>query len=141
MPSVRERAEELYRADFNCAQSVLYAFCPVTGMDEKEALRLASSFGGGMGNLKEVCGALTGAFMVAGLLKGFTGASSQRKREHNLVVQGVAEAFRNRFDSLLCRDLLQRNNDDGSVRTEPKPCLKYVLGAVEIAGEVLGCSV
>lgn len=139
MALVSEKAEALYRANFNCAQAVLGAFCPVTGMREEEALRLASSFGGGMGNLKEVCGALTGAFMVAGLLRGFTEASGERKRDHNLVVQAIAEKFVGRYDSLLCRDLLRINSEDGSTRTEAKPCLKYVLGAVDIAEEVLRC--
>ncbi len=137
MHTVRKKAEELYCADFNCAQAVLGAFCPVTGMKEEEALRLASSFGGGMGNLKEVCGAVTGSFMVAGLIKGFTEASGEKKREHNGVVQAIAKEFTARFDSLLCRDLLRKNGEDAGVRSAAKPCLRYVLGAVDIMREVL----
>ena len=137
MAGVRERASELYCGNFNCAQAVVAAFCPVTGMDEGQALKLASSFGGGMGNLKEVCGALAGAFMVAGLLKGFTQASGDNKRAHAAVVQTIADQFKNRFDSILCRDLLQRNIDDGTSESEAKPCLKFVLAAVDIANDVL----
>ena len=61
----------LFLDGYNCAQSVFTAFCDLHGMDEKEALRLGSSFGGGMGRLREVCGALSGIFMTAGLLYGY----------------------------------------------------------------------
>lgn len=132
MSSAHDKAKDLYCSNFNCAQSVLCSFCPQTGLSEAHALKLASSFGGGMGNLKEVCGALTGAFMVAGLIKGFDIASSDNKRAHNDVVQAIAQKFNNTYGSILCRDLLQRNIDDGTRYSEPKPCLKYVLTAVEI---------
>ena len=65
------KALELHHQGYNCAQSVFTAFCDLHGMDEKEALRLGSSFGGGMGRLREVCGALSGIFMTAGLLYGY----------------------------------------------------------------------
>lgn len=137
MDDVREKASELYCGNFNCAQAVLCAFNPHTGMSEEHALKLAASFGGGMGNLKEVCGALTGAFMVGGLLKGFTVATSDNKRAHNLVVQELADKFTAKFGHIHCRDLLQRNIDDGTRYSEAKPCLKYVLYAVDITKELM----
>ena len=137
MADIREKASELYCGSFNCAQAVLAAFCPVTGMSEEQALKLASSFGGGMGDLKEVCGALTGAFMVAGLLKGFTQPSGDKKRAHAAVIQAITDKFKDRFDHILCRDLLQRNIDDGTSKSEVKPCLKFVVAAVDIANDVL----
>lgn len=137
MIDTREKAGELYCGNFNCAQAVLCAFNPHTGLSDEHALKLAASFGGGMGNLKEVCGALTGAFMVGGLLKGFTVATGDNKRAHNLVVQAMADKFKEKFGSIHCRDLLQRNIDDGSHATEAKPCLKYVLYAVDISNELL----
>ena len=65
------KAMELFLDGYNCAQSVFTAFCDLHGMEEKEALRLSSSFGGGMGRMREVCGALSGIFMAAGLLYGY----------------------------------------------------------------------
>ena len=65
------KAMGLFLDGYNCAQSVFTAFCDLHGMDEKGALRLGSSFGGGMGRLREVCGALSGIFMTAGLLYGY----------------------------------------------------------------------
>lgn len=65
------RARELFHNGYNCAQSVFVAFTDVTGMDEKTAARISSAFGGGMGRLREVCGALTAAFMVLGIMCGY----------------------------------------------------------------------
>jgi C_GCAxxG_C_C family probable redox protein len=132
MAEQSEYAAELYNRNYNCAQSVLCSFCRETGMDEEQAKRIASSFGHGMGSLKEVCGALTGAFMALGLLKGFTDPTSENKRNYALLVDELALEFHNRFGVIRCRDLLQRNNDDGSAKTEPKPCLKYVVAAAKL---------
>ena len=66
----RYLAADLFMNDSNCAQAVLLAFGDVTGLDPKTAATLSSSFGGGMGRLREVCGAVSGMLMVAGLLYG-----------------------------------------------------------------------
>ena len=66
-PNHAERAVDLFREGYNCAQAVFAAFCDVTGMDFQTALRLSSSMGGGMGRLREVCGACTGMFLAAAL--------------------------------------------------------------------------
>ena len=66
-----EKAANNFREGYNCAQSVLLAFANQVGLKEDEALKLASSFGGGMGRLREVCGAVSAMFMIAGILKGF----------------------------------------------------------------------
>ena len=57
-------AEQNFREGYNCAQSVLLAFGDVTGLDENTAAMLSSSFGGGLGRMREVCGAVSGAAMV-----------------------------------------------------------------------------
>lgn len=132
-----DHAAELYKENYNCAQSVLCSFCRETGMDEEQAKRIASSFGHGMGNLKEVCGALTGAFMVLGLLKGFTLPTSENKRNYALLVDELAADFHEQFGKILCRDLLQRNIDDGSAKSEVKPCLKYVVAAAKLVEQRL----
>ena len=63
-----EKALELFHSGYNCAQAVAVAFCDVTGLDEKLTAKMVSSFGGGMGRLREVCGAVSGMFMVLGIL-------------------------------------------------------------------------
>ena len=77
------KAMELFLDGYNCAQSVFTAFCDLHGMEEMEALRLSSSFGGGMGRMREVCGALSGIFMAAGLLYGYDSPDDKdAKTEH-----------------------------------------------------------
>ena len=100
-------AMELFLDGYNCAQSVLTAFCDLHGMEEKEALRLSSSFGGGMGRMREVCGALSGIFMAAGLLYGYDSPDDKdAKTEHYRRIQELAGAFKERTGTLLCRELL-----------------------------------
>ena len=65
-----EKAVKLFESGYNCAQAVAAAFADVTGLEEKQAARMASAFGGGMGRLREVCGAVTGAAVVLGLRHG-----------------------------------------------------------------------
>ena len=76
------RAAELFAEGYNCAQAVAVAFCDVTGMEESEAARLASSFGGGMGRMREVCGAVSGMFMVAGQLYGYDAPNPEAQKNH-----------------------------------------------------------
>ena len=67
MNNARERAMELFKQGYNCSQSVFGAFAEECGIDFETALKLSSSFGGGMARLREVCGAVSGMFMVAGI--------------------------------------------------------------------------
>ena len=98
------KAMELFLDGYNCAQSVFTAFCDLHGMEEKEALRLSSSFGGGMGRMREVCGALSGIFMAAGLLYGYDSPDDKdAKTEHYRRIQELAGAFKERTGTLLCR--------------------------------------
>lgn len=81
----RELAESNFVAGYSCAQAVVKAFADVTGFDGEAAMRLCSSFGGGMGRLREVCGAVSGMFIVEGLLEGYfdpteQDAQAQRQR-------------------------------------------------------------
>lgn len=67
----RETAERLFLQGYNCAQSLAGAFADVTGLEQAVMLRLASSFGGGMGRLREVCGAVTGSLMILSMVYGY----------------------------------------------------------------------
>ena len=65
-----ESAVFSFNNGFNCCQSVLLAYCQEFGLDSQVASRLSTGFGGGMGRMAGVCGAVTGAFMVLGLKYG-----------------------------------------------------------------------
>ena len=102
-----ERAQELFLSGYNCSQSVLCAFCDLLPFDEQTAILVSSAFGGGMGRLREVCGCLSGCFMVLGLLSGGKVPSNQEDKTrlyHR--VQAFAGIFKERNKSYICRELL-----------------------------------
>jgi C_GCAxxG_C_C family probable redox protein len=134
------KAAELFLGGYNCAQAVMVAFCDVTGMEEDFAAKLSSSFGGGMGRMREVCGAVSGMFMVAGLLYGYDENSPQEaKAEHYALIRDLAEQFKNQPGSILCRDLLDKKAIVGGLPEErtpeyyqTRPCAYLVGLAAEI---------
>lgn len=107
-----ERAQALFLEGCNCAQAVFAAFCDVTGFTREEAMRLASSFGGGVGRMREVCGAVSGACLVLGWLYGYdTPGDDGAKAAHYARVQAMARDFRQAHGSILCRQLLGGGDD------------------------------
>lgn len=102
-----ELAKHYFENGRNCAQAVLLAFSDLTGLDEAMAMKFASSFGGGMGRLREVCGAVSGMFMVLGLLYSEANVPThESKVEHYQRVQELAARFKENCGSIICRELL-----------------------------------
>lgn len=141
MKFYQEIAAENFRHGYNCAQSVLLAFVSEIGLDEVTTLKLASSFGGGMGRLREVCGAVSAMFMVAGVLKGYTSPTDdESKAKHYKLIQDLAEKFKQEHDSIICRELLGLNEDESSYipskRTSEyyaqRPCEEFIKTAAAI---------
>lgn len=131
------RGIEYFMEGYNCAQAVLMAFSDMVGLDEKLCAKLSSSFGGGMGRMREVCGAVSGMLMVAGLLYGYDGPEEgQIKKEHYARVQYLAEKFREEAGSIICREILKNPPSDPtpSPRTleyyAQRPCARMVALAV-----------
>ena len=133
-------AAELFLNGCNCAQAVVVAFCDVTGLEKELAMRLSSGFGGGIGRLREVCGAVSGMVMVADLLWGYTdpGESDESKKAHYALIQELCNTFRQEAGSIICRDLLDNPSSDPnpSPRTAEyyaaRPCARYVMLAAKI---------
>ena len=139
-----ERAVELFVEGYNCAQAVAAAFGDLTGLDEKTAAKMASCFGGGMGRMREVCGAVSGMLMVAGVLYGYDDPKATReKRELYAQVQAMAGQFRQELGSIVCRDLLKNPPSDPNPtpRTEQfykeRPCARMVATAARIMDEFI----
>ena len=139
-------AEQLFREGFNCSQAVLLAFADVTGLERETAARLASSFGGGLGRMREVCGAVSGAAMVLGLVRGYADPTdADAKKAHYHLVQEFARRFREQNGSIICRDLLSgtaaQQGRDPEARTpeyyKKRPCPALVRQAAEILDEML----
>ena len=131
------QAAELFLQGYNCAQAIAVAFCDVTGLDKDFSARMASSFGGGMGRMREVCGAVSGMLMVAGLLYGYdTPGDDVSKKAHYTLVQELAGSFREKNGSIVCREILKNPPSDPtpSPRTSEyyaqRPCARMVALAV-----------
>ena len=104
-------AKQLFEEGANCSQAVLCAFANECGLTEKDAMRIASGFGGGMGRMREICGAVSGMTLVANLLYGNTDpADKAAKDRHYARIQQLAKAFQEQNGSIICRELLGLNN-------------------------------
>lgn len=142
-----ERATELFKSGYNCSQSVVAAFADLYGFSEEQALRMAASFGGGIGRMRETCGAACGLFLLAGLETGATdGADKEGKAANYALVQELAEEFRKRNGSLNCGELLglKKREVITSIPEErtaqyyaKRPCSKMVEEAARIWVEYL----
>ena len=139
--SYSEKAMELFKNGYNCSQSVFLAFCDMYKMDYETALRISSSFGAGMGRLREVCGSVTGMFMVAGMLYGYTDPKDHvSKTEHYKRIQFLANEFDKENHSIICRELLGLGKGKDSpvpeLRTaeyyKKRPCVELVGMAASI---------
>ena len=111
-----EKAVALFKEGYNCSQSVVAAFADMYGFTPEQALKVSASFGGGIGRMRQTCGAACGLFMLAGLETGCTEGKDREGKEANYkTVQELAEEFRKRNGSLICAELL------GLAKTAPTP--------------------
>lgn len=143
----KEKAMSLFKEGYNCSQAVFLTFSDELGLDREMALKLSSSFGGGMGRLREVCGAVSGMFMVAGLKRGYTSPDDMKsKKEHYELIQRLANEFKKHNSSIICRDLLELSPGADNPSPEPRtndyykkrPCNELVGQAAEIVAKELG---
>ena len=146
-----ERAKQAgkYFVDgYNCAQAVAISFEKELGMEKEAIARLMSSFGGGMGRMREVCGAVSGALLVLGWLKGYTGTEGDEvKMKHYARVQEFAKRFKEIHGSIICREILKgvpiknENSPMPEPRTEEyyktRPCAIIVEDAVTVLEQML----
>lgn len=142
-----EKAVALFKEGFNCSQSVVAAFADMYGFTPEQALKMSASFGGGIGRMRETCGAACGLFLLAGLETGATeGADRDGKAANYKLVQELAEEFKQRNGALKCADLLGLSKKEPVVSTPEartsqyyakRPCAKMVEEAARIWCEYL----
>ena len=142
-----EKAVELFKEGFNCSQAVVGAFADKYGFTREQALKMSASFGGGIGRMRETCGAACGLFMLAGLETGsIDGADRDGKAANYALVQELAEEFKQRNGALRCADLLGLSKKEPVVSTPEartnqyyakRPCVKMVEEAARIWCEYL----
>ena len=108
-------------------------------MDLETALKLSSSLGGGMGGLREVCGAVSGMFMAAGMLYGYSDPEDKTaKEQHYELLQALAAKFREENGSIICRELLGLQcGADSPTPKDRRLCSEFVEHAAEILDEYI----
>ena len=140
------RAKEYFNQGYNCAQSVALAYADITNLDEEMVAKITASFGGGLGRLREVCGAVSGMAFLASFISPCPSADeADAKKANYALVQEFAEQFRQQNGSIVCRSLLglDRPKDEPtpSPRTaeyyKKRPCSEYVYDAALIVGKYL----
>ena len=138
------KAAELFLSGYNCAQAVAVAFAGELGLTEQQAAKMVSAFGGGMGRMREVCGAVSGMVFVLGSLYGYDDpADDPGKKQLYGAVQVLAARFREENGSIICREILKNPPADPNPtpRTAEfyakRPCAKMVLTAARLVEEYL----
>lgn len=140
-------AKQNFMNGYNCSQAVLLAFCEDFGLEKETALKISEPFGGGMGRMREVCGTVTGMFMVIGLAMGNDNSKDNTtKKNVYKSVQELAAKFKEDNGSIVCRELLgfQKNNKESYVPSErtkeyykKRPCPELCKYAADILEEYL----
>ncbi|MBR5475985.1 MAG: C_GCAxxG_C_C family protein [Bacteroidaceae bacterium] len=140
-------AVSLFKEGFNCSQSVVAAYADLYGFTREQALKMSASFGGGIGRMRQTCGAACGLFMLAGLENGCTeGRNKDGKEANYILVQELAEEFKKRNGSIICSQLLGLDKNAETPATpeartaeyyKKRPCVKIVEEAARIWGEYL----
>jgi len=147
-----EAAKKLFYEGYNCAQAVVCAFSDVTGIDRERSARMASSFGGGLGRMREVCGTVSGAALALGIVCGYSDpGDKEAKKKHYERIRFFAEQFREAEGSIICAELLRKGSTDPEQiaaggdpeeRTaeyyRKRPCPELVYRAALILDEMLG---
>jgi C_GCAxxG_C_C family probable redox protein len=145
MPSRIDAATECFKKGFNCAQAVFSAYAPDVGVKEEDALRIGTAFGGGMGRQQEVCGAVTGAYMVIGAKCGMIDSTNvQAKETAYALVNDFTRRFRELHGSIICLDLLgtDMNTEEGRQQIAEKKLFTLIcLPCVEDACKILETAV
>ena len=147
MGAYAEKAVQLFQEGYNCSQSVFGAFAERYGIDRDTAMRLAASFGAGMGRLREVCGTVSAMCLIAGLESGSTDGADQGQKAANYIeVQELAAQFMEKYHTICCADLLhldktkkESTNPVPEARTQDyykkRPCPDIIRYAAELIEE------
>jgi C_GCAxxG_C_C family probable redox protein len=141
-----EQAVENFKNGYNCSQSVAMAYADLYPVDMETIKQVSGSFGGGMGRLREVCGAVTGAFMILGMEYPASDPTDKAVKSANYAaVQRTALQFKEKMGSYICADLLKVDRypqdpnpeDRNSAYYAKRPCAYCVAVAAELLGKEL----
>lgn len=141
-----DKAREAFKQGYNCSQSVVIAYADVLGQDAETLANLVAPLGGGMGRLREVCGAVSGMFIVSSAAyRGASNTDHDIRTQQYTAVQELAQRYRKECGSIVCRELLGlKQQSDQPIPEERtadyyrrRPCAEYVALAARLVGEYL----
>lgn len=138
-------AVSCFEGGFICSQALLSTYGTELGLDRETALKISTAFGGGIGRMGGICGAVSGAFLVISLKYGNAGVEDGQSREKTYVlVREFSEKFKSRNGSVTCRNLLgcDISIPEGLALAREKKlfstvCPKFVRDAAEIIEQML----
>ncbi len=142
----KEQAMAYFKQGYNCSQALVLTFSDLLPADRETLSAAACSFGGGMGRLREVCGAVSGMFLVGGMLYGYSGPETgDVKLNHYARIQELARRFEEKWDTIICRELLgldvKHDSPVPAARTAAyyasRPCEDIIGTAAEILEEYI----
>lgn len=139
-PSMAQQAADLHKQGFNCCQAMTVIYGPPFGLAADQAAKVAAGFGGGIGRMGDICGALSGAIMVLGLKYGATDPKDKATKMKTYQIVGkVVERFKQVCGSTDCRDLLgfDLSTPEGSLRSQQPGAFDKCADFVRQAGEIL----
>lgn len=146
MTDHKEKAIKLFYEGCNCSQAVFAAFCDITGVEYKTALRMASPFGGGIGRMRETCGAVSGMLLAAGCLFGYDDICDPlKKKEAYILTAQMVNRFKEQMGSITCREILGLKSYVYSPEAQPRtpefyatrPCPKCIALAASVLDNVI----
>ncbi len=139
-------ARNYFLSGYNCSQAIALAFSDLIGLEKEVILKISSSFGGGMGRLREVCGAVSGMFIVLGYVRGYyLPEDYEGKKRLYAEIQELANTFKQKYGSIVCRELLAGvSHTDGGAPEQrsaeyykKRPCPDQIEYAARILHEFL----
>ncbi len=139
-------AQKLFLQGYNCSQSVFGANAQKLGLDFETSLKVSIGLGGGVGRLREVCGAFSACAMLAGMVKADSSPDPKQKEVVYAFVQKLAEDFKKDNGSIICGEILKLKKGENcapspDARNEEyyktRPCLSVVGNADKLAKSFL----
>ncbi len=144
----KEKARNYFLEGFNCSQSVFCAFADRFGLDEETAKKISAGLGGGVGRMREVCGAVSASAMVLGsICAPIDGSDNESKMRNYELVREFSSRFSERHSSVVCREILKlgvkmestaKPDDRTAEYYRKRPCLRVVEDAAEILEDMIG---
>ena len=140
------RAKELFESGYNCSQAVFLACTEDSELDTETKAKLASSFGGGIGGMRQVCGTLSGMYLALGLRYGYSDPRDKAgKAAQYELIRALADEFKQENGSIICRELLGLDENfkpkPPEARTDSyykkRPCGELCKCAADILGRYM----